>query len=81
MFLSIKSEISPNIFGISIDALCHINQPISYYPWKTILELSNKKELSDDSKQILEKEELSCIPKCLYIIIDFLMKYGRDEVY
>jgi len=81
MFLSIKSEIIPNIFGISIDALCQINQPISHYPWKTILELSNKKELSDDTKQILEKEELSCIPKCLYIIIDFLMKYGRDEKY
>jgi len=80
MFLSIKSEIIPSIIGIPIEALCQINQPLSYYPWDTIIELSNKKDFSDKTKKILEKEEFSCIPKCLYIIIDFLMKYGRDEV-
>ncbi|ORX75901.1 DNase I-like protein [Anaeromyces robustus] len=81
MFLNIKSEITPSIIGIPIETLCQINQPLSYYPWDTIIELSNKKELSDKTKEILEKEEFSCIPKCLYIIIDFLMKYGRDEKY
>jgi len=80
MFLNVKSEITPSLFGIPIETLCQINHPMSYYPWDTILELSNKKELSDKTKQLLENEEISCIPKCLYIVIDFLMKYGRDEV-
>jgi len=81
MFLNVKSEITPSLFGIPIETLCQINHPMSYYPWDTILELSNKKELSDKTKQLLENEEISCIPKCLYIVIDFLMKYGRDEKY
>ncbi|OUM69912.1 hypothetical protein PIROE2DRAFT_37867, partial [Piromyces sp. E2] len=80
MFLNVKSEITPSIFGISIETLCQINHPLSYYSWDTILELNNKKELSDKTKQLLENEEFSCIPKSLYMVIDFLIKYGRDEV-
>ena len=83
MFLSVKSEIVPNIFGIPIEVLCHINKPISCYPWDVILELSNKKEkeLSDNTKKLMENEEFSSVPKYLYTVIDFLIKYGKDEVY
>lgn len=80
MFINVKSEIIPNIFGIPIEVLCQINKPLSYYPWDSLLELSNKKELSDHTKKLMENEEFSSIPKSLYIVIDFLMKYGRDEV-
>ncbi|ORX81114.1 DNase I-like protein [Neocallimastix californiae] len=83
MFLSVKSEIVPNIFGIPIEVLCHINKPISCYPWDVILELSNKKEkeLSDNTKKLMENEEFSSVPKYLYTVIDFLIKYGKDEKY
>jgi hypothetical protein len=81
MFINVKSEIIPNIFGIPIEVLCQINKPLSYYPWDSLLELSNKKELSDHTKKLMENEEFSSIPKSLYIVIDFLMKYGRDEKY
>ncbi|ORX44222.1 hypothetical protein BCR36DRAFT_586342 [Piromyces finnis] len=81
IFINVKSEIVPSLFGIPIETLCQINRPLSYYPWDSILELSNKKELSEKTKELLENEEISCIPKNLYVVIDFLIKYGRDEKY
>nr|XP_039261080.1 inositol polyphosphate 5-phosphatase OCRL-like [Styela clava] len=78
-FITVTGKYLPSCFGMSIEALCRLQKPVTMVPLEEIRDLSKIQPNRGADFVSSENEVSLSVPKELWTLVDHLYTYGRKQ--